>query len=105
MLNSEHEVLQLRIEGSRRGKGSREKWLPTLDPHVDGGNGKKAMVYNTKREKKEEDEEKEREKEKKKKEKTWVLLVIVLGHVRGYFLYRYMRITLSFEHYNPISLS
>ena len=34
---------------------------------MDGGNGKKAMVYNTKREKKEEDEEKEREKEKKKK--------------------------------------
>ena len=47
-----------------------KKGLSTPDPHVDGGNGKKAMVYNTKREKKEEDEEKEREKEKKKKEKT-----------------------------------
>ena len=53
MLNSEHAVLQLRIEGSRRGKGSREKGLPTLDPHVDGGNGKKVIVYNTKREKRE----------------------------------------------------
>ena len=50
-----------------------KKGLSTPDPHVDGGNGKKAMVYNTKREKKEEDEEKEREKEKKKKEKTCVL--------------------------------
>ena len=58
------------MEDSRKGKRSGKKGLPTLDSHVDGGNGKKAMVYNTKREKKEEDEEKEREKEKKKKEKT-----------------------------------
>ena len=29
------------MEGSRRGKGSREKGLPTPDPHVDGGNGVK----------------------------------------------------------------
>ena len=40
------------------------------DSHVDGGNGKKAMVYNTKRGKKERHEEKEREKEKEKKVKT-----------------------------------
>ena len=40
------------------------------DPHVDGGNDKKAMVYNTKREKKERDEEKEGEKGKEKKVKT-----------------------------------
>ena len=40
------------MEGSRRGKRSREKGLPTLDPHVDGGNGKKAIVYNTKKRKK-----------------------------------------------------
>ena len=40
------------MEGSRRGKGSREKGLPTPDPHVDGGNGKKAIVYNTKKRKK-----------------------------------------------------
>ena len=43
-----------------------KKGLSTPDPHVDGGNGKKAMVYNTKREKKEEDEEKERKREKRK---------------------------------------
>ena len=40
------------MEGSRRGKRSKEKGLPTPDPHVDGGNGKKAIVYNTKKRKK-----------------------------------------------------
>ena len=40
------------MEGSRRGKRSREKGLPTPDPHVDGGTGKKAIVYNTKKMKK-----------------------------------------------------
>ena len=39
------------MEGSRRGKGSGEKGLPTPDPHVDGGNGVKTIVYNTKKEK------------------------------------------------------
>ena len=39
------------MEGSRRGKGNREKGLPTPDPHVDGGNGKKIIVYNTKKRK------------------------------------------------------
>ena len=58
------------MEGSRRGKRSREKRLPTPNPHVDGGNGKKAIVYNTKKRKKEGDrknglEEKKREKEHK----------------------------------------
>ena len=95
------------MEGSRKGKGSREKGLPTLDPHVDGGNGKKKIiVYNTKKEKK-----KRREKKKKNRKKDWrkekegkrakrlkkynskrknlVLLVIVLGHVRGYSLHMY----------------
>ena len=47
-----------------------KKGLSTPDPHVDGGNGKKAMVYNTKRENKERDEEKEGEKGKEKKVKT-----------------------------------
>ena len=61
------------MEDSRKGKRSGKKWLSTPDPHVDGENGKEAMVYNTKREKKEGDEEKEREKEKEKKVKTWVL--------------------------------
>ena len=58
------------MEDSRKGKRSRKKGLSTPDPHVDGGNGKKAMVYNTKREKKERDKEKEGEKGKEKKVKT-----------------------------------
>ena len=59
------------MEDSRKGKRSGKKGLPTLDPHLDGGNGKKAMVYNTKREKKERGGgEKEGE---KKKVKTGVL--------------------------------
>ena len=41
------------MEGSRRGKKIKEKGLPTPDPHVDGGNGKKIIVYNTKEGKKE----------------------------------------------------
>ena len=73
MLNSEHEVLQLRIEGSRRGKGSREKGLPTLDPHVDGGNGKKKSQYIIRRKRKRKGEKKRKTEkkigEKKKKEK------------------------------------
>ena len=39
------------MEDSRKGKRSRKKGLPTPDPHVDGGNGKKVIVYNTKRKK------------------------------------------------------
>ena len=59
------------MEGSRRGKGNREKGLPTSDPHVDGGNGVKTIVYNTKKDKKKrgqkrKEEEKEREKESKR---------------------------------------
>ena len=55
------------MEGSRRGKGSREKGLRTPDPHVDGGNGKKTIVYNTKKEKKREDGKKIGKKKKKEK--------------------------------------
>ena len=40
------------MEDSRKGKRSGKKRLSTPDPHVDGENGKKVMVYNTKREKK-----------------------------------------------------
>ena len=36
------------MEDSRKGKRDEEKGLSTPNPHVDGGNGKKAMVYNTK---------------------------------------------------------
>ena len=46
------------MEGSRKGKRSREKGLPTPDLHVDGGNGKNAIVYNTKKRKKEGTEKK-----------------------------------------------
>ena len=59
------------MKGLRKGKRSGKKGLSMPDPHVDGGNGKKAMVYNTKREKKERGGgEKEGE---KKKVKTGVL--------------------------------
>ena len=58
------------MEGSRRGKGSREKGLSTPDPHVDGGNGvKKNIVYNTKKEKKEDTQKKTGEKKKEKEHK------------------------------------
>ena len=57
------------MEGSRRGKGSREKGLPTPDPHVDGGNGVKTIVYNTKKEKKGGHTQKREKKEKKRKRK------------------------------------
>ena len=39
------------MEDSRKGKRGGKKGLPTPDPHVDGENGKKAIVYNTKKEK------------------------------------------------------
>ena len=50
------------MEDSRKGKRSKKKGFPTPDTHVDGGNGKKAIVYNTKREKRLEEiqEKKER---------------------------------------------
>ena len=41
------------MEDSRKGKrGRKKKILPTPNPHVDEENGKKAIVYNTKKEKK-----------------------------------------------------
>ena len=57
------------MEDSRRGKGSRGKGLPTPDPHVDGGNGVKNIVYNTKKEKKEGTQKKRLEKKRKRKNK------------------------------------
>ena len=41
------------MEDSRKDKRDREKRLSTPNPHVDGENGKKAIVYNTKGEKEE----------------------------------------------------
>ena len=65
------------MEDSRKGKRSRKKGLSTPDPHVDGGNGKKAMVYNTKEGKKEggqgkktKKKERERKREKSKELST-----------------------------------
>ena len=58
------------MEDSRKGKRSEKKGLSTPDPHVDGGNGKKAMVYNMKRGKKEgrgKKTKKKRERKKKRK--------------------------------------
>ena len=51
------------MEDSRKGKRSRKKGLPTPDPHVDGGNGKKVIVYNKKKGKRVE-EKREQQKER-----------------------------------------
>ena len=67
-MNSEQAALQLRMESSRRGKGNREKRIPTPDPHVDGGNGVKTIVYNTKKDKKGGTEKKRRRKRKRESE-------------------------------------
>ena len=50
---------------------------PDLD--VGGENGKETIVYNTK---------KGKEKGRRKKKRLEYSQIIVLGHVRGYFLYR-----------------
>ena len=58
------------MEDSRRGKGNREKELPTPDPYVDGGNGVKTIVYNTKKyKKKRRQKRKEGEKDSKRLKK------------------------------------
>ena len=55
------------MEDSRKGKRSRKKGLPPPDPHVDGGNGKNAIVYNTKKRKKVRDKKRGTGKEKERK--------------------------------------
>ena len=50
------------MEDSRKDKRNGEKGLSTPNPHVDGGNGKKAIVYNTKEKKTKGKREKEEEK-------------------------------------------
>ena len=57
------------MEDSRKDKRDGEKRLSTPNQHVDGGNGKKAIVYNTKEEKKE-GGQKEKTREIWQKEKT-----------------------------------
>ena len=51
------------MEDSRKGTRSRKKGLPTPNPHVDGGNGKKVIVYNKKKGKRVE-EKREQQKER-----------------------------------------
>ena len=46
-----------------------KKGLSTADPHVDGGNGKKVIVYNTKEGKKKKEKKKTKKKREKEKEK------------------------------------
>ena len=59
------------MEGSRRGKGNKEKGLPMPDPHIDGGNYVKTIVYNTKKDKKKgRQKRKEEEKEREKREQN-----------------------------------
>ena len=62
------------MEDSRKGKTDGEKEFSMPNPHVDGGKGERAIVYNTK--------EGERKRDWKYSQ------IIVLGHVRGYYLYR-----------------
>ena len=64
------------MEDSRKGKRSGKKGLSTPDPHVDGGNGKKGIVYNTKKGKE------KWEKKTEGKKRLEYSQIIVLGHVR-----------------------
>ena len=57
------------MKDSRKDKRNGEKGLSTPNPHVDGGNGKKEIVYNTKEEKKEERKTEKKTKGKREKEK------------------------------------
>ena len=52
------------MEDSRKDKRDGEKGLSTPNPHVDGENGKKTIVYNTKEGKKKRRKKREREKKK-----------------------------------------
>ena len=49
-------------------KEAEKKGLPTPDPHVDGGNGVKAIVYNTKNDSKKGTQEKKTRKRKRERE-------------------------------------
>ena len=59
------------MRDSRKDKRHGEKGLSSPNPHVDGGNGKKAIVYNTKEGKKKGGQKKKTKgKREKEKEKT-----------------------------------
>ena len=73
------------MEDSRKGKRSGKKGLPTLDPYVDGGNGKKAIVYNTKGGKKRRgDRKKEKEKKRERKREKVKNRVLLSDSIRAY---------------------
>ena len=55
------------MEDSRKGKRGGKKRLPTPDPHVDGENGKKVIVYNTKKGKEQGEKKRRQEKERERK--------------------------------------
>ena len=55
------------MEGSKRGKGNREKGLPTPDLHVDGGNGVKPQYIIRRKIKRKRDRKGRRKKKKDKK--------------------------------------
>ena len=58
------------MEDSRKDKRNGEKGLSTPNPHVDGGNSKKFIVYNMKEGKRKGGQKKKlKEKERKKKRK------------------------------------
>ena len=64
-----------------RFKKRQEKWekrTSTPDPHVGGENGKKTIVYNTKKGK----EKRQKKKKTEEKEGLEYSQIIVLGHVR-----------------------
>ena len=72
------------MEDSRKGKRSGKKGLPTPNPHVDGGNGKKAIVYNTKKGKKWETQKKNEGKRKRKKKRKRKELSTLSHSIRAY---------------------
>ena len=74
------------MEDSRKSKRSGKKGLPTPNPHVDGGNGKKAIVYNTKKGKKGGGgtEKKDKEKRKRKKKRKRKELSTLSHSIRAY---------------------
>ena len=85
------------MEDLRKGRRDGEKGLWTSSPHVDGEKGKEAIVYKMKEEKRKKGwKTGEEGKEKEKPKRGVYSQVIALEHVRGYFLYIYTHITLSF---------
>ena len=69
----------------KRQEKRKKKGPPTPDPHVDGGNGKKAIVYNTKKGKKwEGQKKKDKEKRKRKKKRKRKELSTLSHSIKAY---------------------